>query len=239
MNHAVTADRFALLRAEFPDYDVATLPSPIPAHWAETSWHNDTCPSFEVDDGLRIWVDYADPAQSEYGTDRSARFSVIDYRGIDHSEGADLYGGDDWNAVLWAVALHEPIADRPAAERFIEALHAASLSYHFDDGAVDCLHRNGLLSLEDAERVDRQIAACYAAWEASGADLRTDCPIGYSLRLMERDAVAQAAYNGICLAAENGQLMSYAAGGVSAPVGGSFTINLDDGTRILVRVERA
>jgi hypothetical protein len=152
---------------------------------SETSWHNDVCPSFEAIEGLRIWVDHADPALSEWGADRSARFSVIDYRDDDNSNGLDLYGGDDWKAVLWTVALHEPIATRAAAERFIEALHAAGLSYHFDDGAIDCLHRNGLLSIDDARRVDQQIVDCYAAWEASGADLAHDCPIGHALKVMD------------------------------------------------------
>lgn len=82
-------------------------------------------------------------------------------------------------------ALRAPITDRPSAETFLRALHAAGLDYHFDDGAVDCLYGNNLVSRADAELVDRQVGACYRAYEAAGADLRHDCPIGFMLKLME------------------------------------------------------
>lgn len=82
-----------------------------------------------------------------------------------------------------------PVTDRAEAEAFIAALHALDLSHHFDDGAVDCLHGttiNGvpLVTLEEAVAIDQKVAACYAAWEASGADLQHDCPIGHSLKVM-------------------------------------------------------
>jgi hypothetical protein len=78
-----------------------------------------------------------------------------------------------------------PVNDRPQAEAFIAALRALNLGYHFDDGAVDCLHGNGLVPLDEAKEIDAKIDACYCAWRASGADLQHDCPIGYLLALDE------------------------------------------------------
>lgn len=77
------------------------------------------------------------------------------------------------------------ISDRPSAEAFLRALHAEGLDYHFDDGAVDCLHGNGLVDEPCAMWIDSQVDACYAAWTASGADLEHDCPIGFMLKLMD------------------------------------------------------
>ena len=82
-----------------------------------------------------------------------------------------------------------PVTNRTEAEAWIRALHEQELSYHFDDGAVDCLHGtlvNGvpLVTLEQAVAIDLHVQACYMAWEASGADLRHDCPIGYCLEIM-------------------------------------------------------
>lgn len=78
-----------------------------------------------------------------------------------------------------------PVNDRPQAEAFIAALVALNLDYHFDDGAVDCLHRNGHVTLSEAQQIDAKIDACYCVWRASGADLRTDCPIGHVLKLLD------------------------------------------------------
>jgi hypothetical protein len=74
------------------------------------------------------------------------------------------------------------VTDRPEAEAFIFALCDLGLSHHFDDGAVDCLHGNGLVTKEEAETINALVEDCYAAWEASGADLKVDCPIGHVLK---------------------------------------------------------
>lgn len=81
------------------------------------------------------------------------------------------------------VLLAMPVTDRAEAEAFIRVLHSLDLAYHFDDGAVDCLHGNGLVTLEEAVEIDAKIAAAYAAWEADGADMAHDCPIGFLLEL--------------------------------------------------------
>lgn len=77
-----------------------------------------------------------------------------------------------------ALLLGLPVTDRTEAEAFIRRLADLGLGYHFDDGAVDCLAGNGLVTRRVAERIDLRIDACYDAWRLSGADLRHDCPIG-------------------------------------------------------------
>ena len=63
---------------EFPDF--GTLDVDIPDGYADSSWHNDTMPSWSnEDDTLRIWVDYADASLSEWGEGRVARFAIHQY----------------------------------------------------------------------------------------------------------------------------------------------------------------
>jgi hypothetical protein len=81
--------------------------------------------------------------------------------------------------------MRNAVVTRAGAERFLRALHREGLDYHFDDGALDCLYGNGIVDEECARFIDSQVDACYAAFEASGADLREDCPIGYMLKLMD------------------------------------------------------
>lgn len=80
-------------------------------------------------------------------------------------------------------ALLAPIETREQAEAFLRELVRLRLDYHFDDGAIDCLCDNGVVSRQTATVIDAQVDRCYAAWEASGADLMNDCPIGFVLRL--------------------------------------------------------
>lgn len=87
-------------------------------------------------------------------------------------------------------AMLAKIDGQPDAIRFLRALHDAGLDHHFDDGAVDCLYGNKLVDRLCAEFIDGQIADCYRAWEAAGADLSTDCPIGFMLALMENPEAA-------------------------------------------------
>jgi hypothetical protein len=90
-----------LLPREHPEFDLATLPA-IPENWEDTSWHNDTCPSWQAPNGLRIFVDYADPEQREIP--ECERFSVHH----DTDGGVDIIAfGDDWSEILLAVASFE------------------------------------------------------------------------------------------------------------------------------------
>lgn len=79
-----------------------------------------------------------------------------------------------------------PVTSRPEAEAFIDALVVARLDYHFDDGAVDCLAGNGHVTREAAGLIDEQVQRCYAAFEAAGADMSEDCPIGHMIGAIER-----------------------------------------------------
>lgn len=78
-----------------------------------------------------------------------------------------------------------PITSRAEGEAFIRQLGELGLLHHFDDGAVDCLHGNGLVTLEDAKIIDRKVMETYMAWEKSGADLMNDCPIGHVIKVLE------------------------------------------------------
>jgi hypothetical protein len=63
-------------KTEFPHYD-DTLS--LPSGWIDTSWHNDTCPSFERvfgDTTFRLWCDFKDPELREVG---GQRFTVCQY----------------------------------------------------------------------------------------------------------------------------------------------------------------
>lgn len=77
-----------------------------------------------------------------------------------------------------------PVTTRAEGETFIRGLHALGLLPHFDDGAVDCLHGNGLVTLAEAGAIDAQVERCYRVWEASGADMDLDCPIAFALTLL-------------------------------------------------------
>lgn len=98
----MTADT-ANLQREFPDYDVATLPA-IPAGFEDTSWHNNSAPSFENRElRLSIWVDYADESLREF--EGGQRFSVncTDEEGAPLTDEPNLTT-DDWSAVEAMIA---------------------------------------------------------------------------------------------------------------------------------------
>lgn len=92
-----------LARKEHPEW---TSPEgfTIPAGFVDTSWHNDSCPSFskQLDDHRRVclWIDYADPAERETGV--AGRYYVCIY-GDEHGEAlGKLYLGDDIAAAIKA-----------------------------------------------------------------------------------------------------------------------------------------
>lgn len=81
----------------FPDFPASDLPT-IPAAFADTSWHNDVCPSFTSDVlGLTLWVDYAAAAKREHPD--TPRFSVTPQdHGVEVS--GESFESDDWSEVL-------------------------------------------------------------------------------------------------------------------------------------------
>lgn len=82
--------------AEFPDYPLSDLPA-MPEGFADSSWYNDTCPSYldEVS-GLKIFIDYVDPAKRECASD--TRFNV--QRDADDGSYEVVFQSDHWAAVL-------------------------------------------------------------------------------------------------------------------------------------------
>lgn len=87
-----------LYREQFPNYD-DTLPLP-PEGFADASWRNDICPSFDHELGsgatLRLWCDYKNPSLRELGTeDADNRFSLCVYD-ANGSFVAQLWEGADY-----------------------------------------------------------------------------------------------------------------------------------------------
>lgn len=69
---------------EFPDYDDVPLMANWKGQstWGDTSWHNDTCPSFESDNliggcTVRVFSDYQVPAMRE--CPQCERYGVVLY----------------------------------------------------------------------------------------------------------------------------------------------------------------
>lgn len=72
-----------LIRREFPDFPIETIPAGIP-DWMEcNAWHNDTCPiwadanGMTIGEGLFLSVDWPNPADREYSEGK--RFCVWRY----------------------------------------------------------------------------------------------------------------------------------------------------------------
>lgn len=89
-------------KTEFPHF---ILDVTIPDGFADQSWHNNACPSFEkqLPDGqyLIIWVDYADPKDRDYS--QFPRFS-IDLHDTDYCHVDTLIASDNWQDILDFIA---------------------------------------------------------------------------------------------------------------------------------------
>ncbi len=101
-----------LMAREFPDFDQSTLP-PIPVGAVETSWRNDTCPSFRLASGLYLFIDYLAPALREHPEGFRLCVKAL------HSSG----GGDDCFDVE---------SDYRALYRWAESALPAILARNFD-----------------------------------------------------------------------------------------------------------
>lgn len=102
-------------QTEFPDFPPADMPAlPDGLGFVDTSWHNDACPSFTSDEvGLTIWVDFLDPAKSEFqdnqGNRKYPRFSAHCQReGIETS--GPWVATNDWAEVLVFVEGHRAMS---------------------------------------------------------------------------------------------------------------------------------
>src|SRR6185312_9235327 len=152
-------------------FDRGTLPA-IPAAFADSSWHNDACPSFSNESmGLQIFVDHAAPAKREYPD--APRFSI-------HSEAGVDFSTDDWDAAL-AFILGERFAATlkawlPPAE--FAAMKAKNKTPEYAAGvcaSADCCDSN--MAMHEAfvdvfgagiePDNEKQIALWNAAWESA------------------------------------------------------------------------
>lgn len=98
LKQAYGSKPYKRMAQEFPDYDQDTLPL-IPAAWDDSSWHNDACPSFVIEDiGVQVFIDYANAVQRE--TLGGYRYSVLDVADIQTLE---MLSTEDWQAVLACV----------------------------------------------------------------------------------------------------------------------------------------
>lgn len=95
-------------RQYFPAH-VDGLPS-IPAHWQDSSWKHDLCPSFQIGeaDGLRVSIEHADPAQRAEESGDGGRFLVFELDNHGQIWSADaILETDEWERVLSYVERHE------------------------------------------------------------------------------------------------------------------------------------
>jgi len=93
----------------FPDF--SPPPPAMPPGFNDTSWRDEAMPSFVNPElGLRIWVDYADPALRE--DPGAPRFSLarVDWDG---EAGDDIVATDDWDALVDAVEAESALSPRP------------------------------------------------------------------------------------------------------------------------------
>jgi hypothetical protein len=91
----------SIVMTEFPDYD-GELPDIY--GFADSSYHHDTCPSLTNSElGLQLFVDYVDPASSEYPESRTSG-ELGRYRLLQLDGGEDLANTDDLGDVLAAIA---------------------------------------------------------------------------------------------------------------------------------------
>lgn len=124
---------------DFPDLEVA-----IPDGFKDTSWHNDTCPSFEaqLEGGLRarIIIDYPDNDKREFAGNLRFNYWVFDPDTVDR-DGVPGAGSDNWQGVLdWAATclLAEYLDWAALVDTYVDAareLHAAQrdLQSHADE----------------------------------------------------------------------------------------------------------
>lgn len=116
------APKYPLMAREFPDYDQATLPA-IPATFADSSWHNNSAPSFESRKlQVSAWVDYAEESQREHEGGKRFTLCLLDERGAFASD-TPAAESDDWQEILAHVIAGQfarNLLDELGSERFAQ-----------------------------------------------------------------------------------------------------------------------
>lgn len=146
-------ERFGNLAREFPDFDLSTLPA-IPDDWQDTSWHNDTCPSFEVLPQWVVYIDYADTALREF-PEAPTRFSLQALRA--DGEFFTLVDTNDWQAVLDRVDLQKRIPSLDATDG--TTMDKIRLAREFGSKVQEELSRADFRAVLELNRNDS--AACH------------------------------------------------------------------------------
>ena len=89
----------------FPRFTHADLPE-IPEGWADVSWENDCCPSWQQGQ-LIVYVDYIDPNEREFPESRT-RFTILECMHMTH-----LHSTNSWRDVLDYFG-YSPLSAAPA-----------------------------------------------------------------------------------------------------------------------------
>jgi hypothetical protein len=143
---ATTTDK-PLHLAEFPRYtDVGGACAALLARGCiDISWGQDACPSFaNAEQTVRIFVDYADPADREDPDLQAQRFgiSLLDDYGtvrddvLATDDIADVFAYLDSHAarvLTWPLWMRTPIRSTAEAEACIRAMHDDGALFHLDD----------------------------------------------------------------------------------------------------------
>lgn len=154
---------FPLTAAAFPDFDVSTFPA-MPEGFAESSYANDTCPSFWNEAlKLSIHVDYEDSSMREF--EDGERFHLIDTE-----TGDSVISSDDFAVIESTVAeirAQLSVKDEATARAFLKKLHEDGLAYHPEDRANDCL-RDANLSPARIQAIQIDMRACFSFVDPCG-----------------------------------------------------------------------
>jgi hypothetical protein len=133
-------------RKEFPDFPADDMPA-IPQGFEDSSWHNDSCPSFTSEAlGLRIWIDFADPEQRDIR--EGCRFALEPADNLDTI--TEPTCTDDWQAILDAV--EEERAEIAECLAQLEKAEGAILQWQLDGSLFakkfDVMLKRGLIRSE-------------------------------------------------------------------------------------------
>jgi hypothetical protein len=130
-------------RKEFPDFPAIGMPA-IPEGFADSSWHNDSCPSLISEAlGLRIWIDYVQVELREHADD-GYRFVLMPENNDDDI--TEHVCTDDWAAILEAV--EEERAEIAGCLERLEKAEGAILQWQLDDPKFAVLLKRGLIRQE-------------------------------------------------------------------------------------------
>lgn len=118
-----------LIRNAFPDYPMESLPT-VPARFVDSSWRNDTCPSFDLGRGLQVYCDY--PNHGDREVPGGNRYTVVQW--ADSGESELVLYTDSWEDVVYTADYDRPTwhashwpgtteSARSMAEEYVKVLY--------------------------------------------------------------------------------------------------------------------